>query len=364
MFPRQAGPDFSSFDNVYDSRTQDTNCERTVISEIMQAIEEIRPDVQISVKVSWLQPSIIPLRALEALTCISRLELCMLPKPRPPMSFFDRDLRYDYMGFLAQVLHKNPRIREFHLVLKLSRYGQPFYDEYHNVPLIGHSCFRQLQVLHLEGDLAFEPEDWVRWDACLNWTKLRTLRLVHRPLILQVLTHCSHRLPNLYTLQLRMHRKDTEQEKLVPLLEETARTIIGDFLSSTTVTEIDLTDFTRDIPLTSIVQGSGARLQKLRLHVNLHKQTRSLHIPGQVAGRPANAVSTELPELYWGETAFLGPEKLDHLNITCPYLKQFGLDVEELDGSFPVKHGTRYSVLIHLTSVAVQLVSRVILYVS
>ncbi|KAL8993375.1 MAG: hypothetical protein Q9169_006394 [Polycauliona sp. 2 TL-2023] len=319
-----------SFNNIYDSGMRDIDCERTVISEVLRAVEDYGGNLDISVRVPWLEPQTAHSRALEALTCLTRLEICMRPTPRPPIALFKRDLKHDYMEILAAVLHKNPRIETFHLASSLrGARGQLGYDKYHNVPLINHSCLREMNILHFEGDLGFEIDDWVRWDAYVDWTKLRTLRIICLPLILQSLSHCLHRLPNLHTLQMRMHGKHVEQESLVPLLDDPTCTAIGNFLSLITVKELDLADFTRDLPIKEILRGSGAKLHRLRLHVNLQKQTWSPREPGQPAGSVPEVDSTPASSLYWGETAFLSSEKLDYLNTTCPYLNHLGLDTDD-----------------------------------
>ena len=281
-------------------------------------------NLDVSVKVPWLQPLTVQCGVLKALTCLSRLELHLLPRRGPPWGYNHEE--DDHMDILAGVLFKNPRIRTLHIDLNLKRARARLRDhKYHNVPLFGHYS-SELKDLHLEGDLSFMMEDWVRWDAYVKWTNLTTLQLTSLPLVLQVLAHCAHRLPNLDTLQIRGHRKDAKQEEIRPLLDIPASTIIKDFLSSTSVIELDLTDFTRDFPLQDLLVGSGGRLRRLRLHVNLQKQLEG---------------DTPVSALYWGESAFLSSEKLDYLNSTCPQLEHLGLDAEVSGETFPVGYKPR-----------------------
>ena len=135
-------------------------------------------------------------------------------------------------------------------------------------------------------------------------------------MILQVLTHCLQKLPNLHVLQLSVHFYRAEQEDLLPLLDDMSCTTIKNFLSFQGLRELDLTGLTRDIPLVDLLQGSGASLQSLRLHVDGPKKPLALR------------EDTPIPDLLLGETAFLDADKLDYLNHTCPYLEHLGLDVE------------------------------------
>ena len=313
------------FDNIHDSDVPEINKERTIISDLIQVLESFHKKVDISIDVPWLQPLTIQTRVLESLTCITRLELRLFPRRPPPRKDSRED---DYMDIVAGVLHKNPRIRTLHLELNLKRaLGRLRDHKYHNVPLFGSYVLGKLKDIHLEGDLSFMIEDWVRWDAHVTWTNLTTLQLINLPLVLQVLFHCAHKLPNLHTLHVRAHRKDAGQEEITPLLDIPSSTIIKDFLSSTNLTELDLSDLTRDLPLRDILGGSGARLHRLRLHVNVQKRLGE-NVP--VSG------------LYWGETAFLSSGQLDYLNGTCPHLKQLGLDAEESDVTFPVKYKPKH----------------------
>ncbi|KAL8766196.1 MAG: hypothetical protein Q9209_006961 [Squamulea sp. 1 TL-2023] len=188
------------------------------------------------------------------------------------------------------------------------------------MPSLDPSCFRNLQALRLEDDLAFEVDDWLRWDSCIDWANIRELGLVCLPLILQVLSHCLHRLPNLHTLRLSVHRSLARPEQRLPLLDDLSCAIIKKFLSSNAMMELGLTGLTRDLALIDIVRGSGEKLRRLSLHVDDIERDPTLVLPG-----------TDL-NLHLGEGVFLDAEKLQTLNAMCPNLEHLGMDVEYTNG--------------------------------
>ncbi|KAL8678167.1 MAG: hypothetical protein Q9186_005458 [Xanthomendoza sp. 1 TL-2023] len=297
------------------------NDNQTVIAEILQDVERLNKHVNVSLKVSQLAPTGIHYNSLKTLTCLSRLELFVLPQPTPPSRSIASNRNEDYMGMFSQILLNNAGLRTFHLKSNLqSAVGKYNYERYHNIPTLEPPSFRLFQNLHLEGDITFETDDWIRWDRCLDWTKIRKLTLIHLPLILQVLTRCLHRLPKLHTLRLDVHKNRARPEELMPLLDRPSCAIVKDFLLSNPLVELDLTGFTRDRALTEIVSSSGVRLRKMRLHV--HYQEAPTHQQQLMS----------VLNLHLGETAFLDAGKLSALNVMCPGLEHLSLDMERRNG--------------------------------
>ena len=188
-------------------------------------------------------------------------------------------------------------------------------------PFLATGSLKCLRRLHLEGRILFSRADWVVWDNCVDWNRLYSLRLVGIALIIDVLDHLLLKLPNLHALALNAHGQRTRMDERLPLLGMHPCLIIINFLRAVSLKELDLTGFTRDLSLEDVVSSSGTRLRRLRLHLN-------------VLGLGSRVV----PDVHLGKTAFLGVEKLKYLSITCPFISNLGLDIEESDGTILASH--------------------------
>ncbi|KAL8951129.1 MAG: hypothetical protein Q9222_002873 [Ikaeria aurantiellina] len=290
-----------------------------ILPESLQAIERLDRTADLSIQIGCLDPTIARYDHLENLRSVTHLSVFLLSR----LSLgFDEPIA-NHLGILTRILCTNPRLRSFHLVVDRSKvYGG--HGSHHNFPFLDPPCFQHLQDLYLEGDLAFREADWIRWDACVDWTKIVALRLVYLPLMLEVLGHCLDRLPRLRILQLNVHRGGIKQEDRIPLIAESACSAIKHFLSSITFTELDLTGLTREIPLNIIVDSSGGHLRRLRLHIDLQKK----HLNGRAP--------LSLPDLHLSEAIFLDADRLMSLNKGCPQLNHLGLDVENTKDGVPV----------------------------
>lgn len=314
-----------SFNTIYDS-TVPSYDEQDIILGLVKGIQRLGGRVNLSLRDPRFDPCSIHCDVLRTLSCISCLGLYVKPQPVLSLDGFFNHPQQDHMGVLSQIIHRNPNLHRFELFLNLKdATGSDNYERYHNLSIKPPS-FQTLKELSLEGHVTFGRQDWIRWDSCLNWANLQKLRVAYLPLVLQVLSHCLHRLTNLRRLELNVHLMSAKQEDLAPLLDDQSFTTIANFLSSQTLEELDLTGLTRDIPLSILLHGSGAHMRSLRLHVNGPKKPRILRR------------GERTPDLQLGETAFLSSNKLNYLNNTCPYMEHLGLDVENIQEVLCTKH--------------------------
>ena len=248
------------------------------------------------------------------LSCIGSLNMEILLACRIKIS--THQVIVDAMKNLSAIIVRNSGLHSFFLTFippGLSSRPDPCVNctQCNSPPLLLPGSFKGLKRLHLAGSIMFNSTAWTNWDRQVDWTRLYCLELVGIKLIAEVLDHLKLALPSLRILRLRAYRGDPAVVEPLPFVSTESWSVIRSFLQAVPLEELDLSYFVRDMSFKDMIDGSGKKLIRLRLY---------LEIKIWVEPRP--------PVVFHRETAFLNTVELGYLNTTCPFLERLGMCIE------------------------------------